>query len=171
MPDFEAWYRSDYQRLVNTVALVVGDRTVAADAVGDAFTKALARWERVGAMEYPAAWVCRVAINDARRMLRRRAHERRLLAADPELVANPSMPPVESDLELWAAVARLPERTRTAVVLRYVADLTEPAIAEAMKVRRGTVATLLKRARERLSEELSTPASSHTEEISHVVSS
>ena len=47
-------------------------------------------------------------------------------------------------------VADLPPRTRTAVALRYVADLTEAQVAEAMNVSRGTVASTLSSARQRL---------------------
>ena len=54
--------------------------------------------------------------------------------------------------EVWELVRALPERQRVAVVLRYVADLTEPDIAIAMGIARGTVASTLAAARERLAE-------------------
>ncbi len=167
--EFAPWYHAEYPRLVNSVALVLGDRALAADAVAEAFTKALARWDRVARMDHPSAWVYRTAVNHARRTLRRGSQERRLLAEQAPLTAVVSAP-VEGDHELWAAVARLPERTRAAVVLRYVADLTEPAIAKALGVRRGTVATMLRRAHERLAAELepATPPSS-PQELTHAV--
>lgn len=155
--EFEQWYQSEYSRLVNNVALVTGDRGLAADSVAEAFARALARWERVRRMEHRSAWVYRVAVNQARRTLRRSSHERRLLQAQASTTPL-VQPPVEGDHELWAAVARLPERTRAAVVLRYVGDMTEPAIAKALGVRRGTVATMLHRAHIRLAAELDSPA-------------
>jgi RNA polymerase sigma factor (sigma-70 family) len=45
------------------------------------------------------------------------------------------------DPELWALVARLPERQRDAVVLKYVADLDHPAIAGLL----GTTPTMSRR--------------------------
>ena len=167
--EFEAWYDAEYQRLVNSVALVVGDRALAADAVAEAFTRSLARWSKVKNMEYPSGWVYRVAVNHAKRSLRRGSQERRILMAQapttPLVVA-----PVEGDHELWEAVARLPERMRAAVVLRYVADLTEPAIATALGIRRGTVATMLRRAHDRLALELDrAPAPTHHQELSDAV--
>ena len=63
-------------------------------------------------------------------------------------------PPDDPDDELWAAVAASPERQRTAVVLRYVADLPEAGVAAAMKVRRGTVASTLAAARRSLARTL-----------------
>ena len=71
--EFEAWYRADYQRLVNAVALTVGDSVLAADAVAEAFTRALARWNRVGSMQHRSGWVFRTAVNVAKRSLRRGA--------------------------------------------------------------------------------------------------
>ena len=51
-------------------------------------------------------------------------------------------------------VADLPLRQRTAVVLRYAADLPEADIARIMGVRRGTVAATLTQARQRLALEV-----------------
>ena len=41
------------------------------------------------------------------------------------------------------ALARLPERQRTAIFLRYYADLDYAAIGEALGIRHGTVAATL----------------------------
>ena len=45
------------------------------------------------------------------------------------------------DEDLWGRVARLPERQREAVVLKYVGDLDHPAIAELL----GTTPTMSRR--------------------------
>jgi RNA polymerase sigma-70 factor (ECF subfamily) len=47
-------------------------------------------------------------------------------------------------------VHTLAPRARTAIALRYVADLSEQTVADAMNVSRGTVATTLSRARRQL---------------------
>ncbi len=151
--NFELWYQAEYARLVNTLAMVTGDRSLAADAAAEACTKALSRWNRVGAMERPGGWVYRVALNEARKRVKRRSTEGRLLAqsmAQTEVME----PPAQGDLDLWSAVGRLPERTKEAVVLRYVADLTEPEIARALGISRGTVATMLRRAHAKLADDL-----------------
>lgn len=62
--------------------------------------------------------------------------------------------PPELDLELWEAVRDLPERMRTAVALRYVADLTEREVADIMGIAAGTVAATLHAARRKLAERL-----------------
>lgn len=152
MIEFEPWYRTEYPRVVNSLTLLTGDRHVAADAGSEAFTRALAKWDRVSKMDRPGGWLYKVALNDARRRLRKSARDRStavVLDWSPPITS-----PVEPDHELWAAVSQLPDRTRSAVVLRYVADLTEPAIAEALGVQRGTVATMLRRAHEALAQDL-----------------
>jgi RNA polymerase sigma factor (sigma-70 family) len=49
----------------------------------------------------------------------------------------------EHDAELRIALARLPERQRTAVFLRYYADLSYASIGEALGITEGTVAATL----------------------------
>lgn len=59
--------------------------------------------------------------------------------------------------EAWDAVRRLPQRQRTAVVLRYVADLPEAEIAAAMGIARSTVSSTLTHAHRALAIALSDP--------------
>jgi RNA polymerase sigma-70 factor (ECF subfamily) len=146
---FEAFYRSHHPRLVAALLVTTGDPDMARDSVDEAFTRALARWDRVGAMTSPAGWTYRVALNVARRHFRRRQLEDRLLARRRPPTEVP--PAVDDTREL---VADLPPRQRTAMVLRYVADLTEPEIAKAMGIRRSTVSATLAAARARLARDL-----------------
>lgn len=161
MIDFATWYRTEYPRVVNALTLLTGDRQVSADAASEGFTRALAKWDRVSKMDRPGGWLYKVALNDARKRLRRSARDRKTAT---ELQWSPETAgPVEPDHELWAAVARLPERTRSAVVLRYVADLTEAGIAEALGIKRGTVATMLRRAHDALAADLGPTYTSSSE--------
>jgi RNA polymerase sigma factor (sigma-70 family) len=150
---FVAFYRAHHPRLVASLLLTTGDAEVATDAVDEAFVRALARWDRVSAMTSPAGWTYRVALNVARRQFRRRQLERTLLARRRPGAEAP--PGLDHAREL---VADLPPRQRTAMVLRYVADLTEPEIAQAMGIRRSTVSATLAAARARLARDLSDEA-------------
>jgi DNA-directed RNA polymerase specialized sigma24 family protein len=76
---FEWWYRTEHHRVVAVVAALVNDREVAADVTDEAFARALARWDRVRAMDQPSAWVYRVAVNLAKRRAVRLRMEQRLL--------------------------------------------------------------------------------------------
>ena len=123
----------------------------------------IGQWLAFGGMESPGGWVYRVALNELRRTLRRRSAEARILQRQqlPEAPGGP-LP------EVWQAVAQLPARQRTAIVLRFVADLPEADIALAMGVRRGTVSSTLALARRRLSELLQDDVDTDPfEEVSH----
>jgi RNA polymerase sigma factor (sigma-70 family) len=152
---FEAWYAREFPRVRATLALAVGDAGLAEEATAEAFARALVGWATVSRAHSPAAWVYTVALNQVRSTLRRLRLERRWLQRQR---TEPIAPPAEPDDELWAAVAGLPQRARTAVALRYVADLSEAEVAAAMGVARGTVAATLHQARRRLAAELSVRA-------------
>lgn len=145
MDTFEGWYRREHPRLVASLLLVAGDLHLAQDAADEAFARALARWDRVGRMESPNGWTYRVALNVLRRRGRRAARERELLARQ-----DPAGDVPAPAGEAWDAVRKLPPRQRTAVVLRYVADLTEEQVGAAMGVSRSTVSSSLADARRTL---------------------
>ena len=83
------------------------------------------------------AWVWRIVLNAARSDVRRS-----IPAALYDEPATTNGHP-EGDAELRVALARLPERQRTAVFLRYYADLDYAAIGEALGMSTGTVAATL----------------------------
>lgn len=149
MIDFSDFYLDLHPRLVSTLTAVCGDVDLAADAADEACARALQRWRRVVAMDNPQGWVYRVALNEVRRKSRRQAMERNVLrrSVTPTQIPGPAG-------ELWHLVAALPARQREAVVLRHLADLTEPEIALAMGVKRGTVSSTLRSAHERLRSEV-----------------
>lgn len=150
--EFEEWYAGERRLLLASLVLVAGDVHRASDAVDEAFIRAYERWNRVRSMASPTGWTYRVALNVLRRTERRRALERQLLGR-----RGPDRFPVdlpEPALDAWQAVAALPERQRLAIVLRYVGDLTEADIAEAMGVRRSTVSRTLEAATASLREVL-----------------
>jgi RNA polymerase sigma-70 factor (ECF subfamily) len=141
---FEAWYRREHPRLISALAIAAGNVGVAAEAADEAFTRAFERWDRVRAMKSPGGWTYRTALNVLRRRWRRGSLERRASARVDVIV------PTEWSSEVWDAVRRLPIRERTAVALRYVADLTTEEIADVMGVAPGTVGSTLHAARQHL---------------------
>ena len=146
--EFEEWYRREHPRLIGSLAALSGRDDVAAEAADEAFARALARWPRVSKMASPGGWTYRVALNELRRRLRRSATERHGRSTGWPARAEVDDHPLDDDV--WRAVRALPDRQRTAIVLRYVADLPEADIAEAMHVSRGTVASNLSDARKAL---------------------
>ena len=151
-PPFEAWYEREHPRVFVAMLAMTGNRDLAADVTDEAFARALQHWRRVGAMTSPGGWTYRVAVNLAHRRARRAHLEQRLLRH-----LRPPEPLEQSTGEVWTLVRALPERQRLAVVLRYIADLTEPDIAQVMNVTRGTVAATLAAARRSLGNALEEP--------------
>ncbi len=147
--DFAAWYRTEHGRLLASLYVLTHDLESATEATDETFARALAAWAKVRQMSYPTAWLHRVGINLVLRQHRRRHSERKALAALPPLHSQPDLYE-----EVWDAVAALPLRQRTAVVLRYLSDLPEAAIAEAMGITRGAVAATLSAARQQLGRQL-----------------
>jgi len=89
-------------------------------------------------------WLFGIAANLARDLQRRRTVRSRTAA---QLSAEPAAPvagarPVER-IALRAGLARLPERLREVVWLRYYEDLDEAQTAEALGIPRGTVKSRL----------------------------
>ena len=137
LDELEALYRRRFDVFARVAASVTGDSERARDAVKEAFATAV-RKRRSFRGEGPLeAWVRRIVLNAAHSDVRRAVPA----TARDELSATNGHP--EHDAELRVAVARLPERQRTAVFLRYNADLDYGAIGEALGISSGTVAATL----------------------------
>lgn len=148
---FEPWYLRRHPRVIGTLAAMCGDTDLSAEATDEAFARALARWDRVGNMDSPDAWVTKVAVNELKRRLRRRSLEDHLLRRQR---VSEEVPAIALHPEVWAAVRDLPDRQRLAIVLRYVADFDESSIGAVMGIARGTVAASLHAARATLADAL-----------------
>jgi RNA polymerase sigma-70 factor (ECF subfamily) len=145
--EFSEWYAAEYSRLVILLSLSTGSREVGEEAAAEAFARAYEKWDRVRRMASPTGWTYTVGLNVARRRLRRAALERVLLRQQKPAEFTISPPDLS---ELKEAVMNLPNRQRTAILLRYYADLPESEIAKIMKVSLGTTAKTLHVARRRL---------------------
>jgi RNA polymerase sigma-70 factor (ECF subfamily) len=137
LDELEELYRSRFDVFARVAASVTGDGERARDAVQEAFATAVRKrgsFRGEGPLE---AWVWRIVLNAARSDVRRSIPA---VDCDEQAATNGQR---EGDAELRVALARLPERQRTAVFLRYYADLDYVAIGEALGIRTGTVAATL----------------------------
>ena len=137
LDELEALYRSRFDVFARVAASVTGNSERARDAVQEAFATAVGKrgsFRGDGPLE---AWVWRIVLNAARSDVRRIIPP----VEYDEAVSTNGHP--EEDAELRVALARLPERQRTAVFLRYYADLDYAAIGEALGISAGTVAATL----------------------------
>jgi len=144
-----ALHRANYASLVRLAAVVVGDAGLAEQVVQDAFVKLAVRWGGLRRIDNPPAYLRSMVLNGCRSHLRHRKVGERydarrtvaLAIATPEAEA---LAHAEHD-RMVAALRRLPERQREALVLRYYLDLPEAEIAAAMRVSPGSVKTHLHR--------------------------
>lgn len=142
-------YDGCYRRLIGQLYVVTGDLGEAQDAVQEAFVRALAARRRFARVDNPEAWLRVVALNVARRRIRRRAHLDRLLRrAAPAVRTVPGLSP--DHVAVVAALRRLPPAQAEAVALHYLADLPVAEIADLTGVAVGTVKARLSRGRARL---------------------
>lgn len=145
-----------YPRLARSMASYCGDPAVGEEIAQEALARAWERWDAVSAMDAPAMWVYRTGLNLARSHWRRRLRERRSLersGLDRFTAAAPEQSWADS-VAVRQAIARLPSRQRSAVVLRYHGDLSVDDTARVMGCAAGTVKALTHQALDRLRAEL-----------------
>lgn len=136
LEEFDALYQREYGPMVRIARGLVDTTERAEEIVQDAFAKLLDGWYRVNE---PGAYLRTAVVNGARSELRKRAVRRRV-----GLQRRPDPAPFERDY-LVDALEKLPPKRKTALVLRYYADMTEKEIASTMGVRPGTVKSMLSR--------------------------
>jgi RNA polymerase sigma-70 factor (sigma-E family) len=144
----EELYVAHAARGARLAYFLTGDADSAEDIVQDAFVRIFSRFAVTGGPDSFPAYLNQTIVNLARRRLRRRAVEKRVL----DVVRTRQSQTVvhDDDLgtrdELWEALRRLPTRQREAVVLRYYGDMTEYEAANAIGCSVAAVNSLITRA-------------------------
>jgi RNA polymerase sigma-70 factor, ECF subfamily len=153
--------------IFGTVLRLVRDREVAAEVSNRAFYRAYEHLTSFDESRSLRPWLVRIAANEALNEARKRRREAdqnvRGDEAEIELEQlgggpDPAevLPRRERSAAIRAAVDRLPEAQRAAIVLRYFADLSYADIAEVTQQTVNNVGVILLRARDRLRRELET---------------
>lgn len=143
----EELHRREYAGMVGLAVLLVDDERIAEEVVQDAFLAVHRRLSEHDQLDNPAAYLRRSVINGGRDVQRRREVRRRIRL-------EPTEPTQFRFAELDDTLARLPYKQRSAIVLRYVMDLPESAIADALGVAPNTVRTLIHRGLQQLRREV-----------------
>lgn len=161
---FAAIYDHYFPRVYNYVRYRVGDAEMADDLTAQVFERALVSIGRYRPERGPfAAWlfaIARNAVSDCLRAQRRRRwlslevlRDRASTEPQPEEVAIRD----ETRAELLAAVARLSDRERDLIALKFAAGLTNRRIAKLTGLSESNVGVILYRAMRRLRAELLAP--------------
>lgn len=138
---FEEFVLAHGDALVRFAVMLCGDRGRAEDLVQTALLKSYPRWERMAAMDAPAAYVRTIVVREHLRWWRRRSSTEILGATvDADVVDAADAAQAHADRDAaWALLARLPRRQRAVLVLRFYEDLSDAAIAEILGCRETTV--------------------------------
>jgi len=143
---FDDYVSAKADGLLRHAMVVTADAHVAEDLVQSVLERAYPRWARIGAMEYPDAYLRRMVVNEFISLRRRIG---RVFVVDrvpePPELSDPSDHHADRQA-LIAEIRRLPNRQRAAVALRYWEDLTDAQIAEQLGCREATVRGYIVRA-------------------------
>lgn len=131
--------------LSRTAYLLTGDAHLAEDLVQTALFKAAKAWHRIDGD--PEPYVRRILYTQNVSWWRSRKLKEQALGSYDVLTAAP-----DSDLRLTLeqALARLTQKQRTVLVLRYFEDLTEVQTAAVLGIGSGTVKSMTRQALGRL---------------------
>lgn len=160
MPPFDEIYEEHVWRVYGFIAYRVGSREDAEDLTSQTFERALGAWHRYDERRAPpGAWLIAIARNLVIDHFRGApARGTRTPLHDVPDSALPSSAGPEHDLglapELVAALARLGDREREILALRFGADLTGQQIAEMTGMTLANVQQVLSRTLRRLRAEL-----------------
>ncbi len=134
-PGFLELYEARWAPMVRLARLVTAADPAAEELVQDAFLRVHAHWDRV---DNPPGYLRAAVVNACRNHQRRGVLEQRHRPLPRASTDEPD--------ELRDAIAALPIRRRTALVLRYYEDLPEREIAEVLGCSVTAVKSLLHRA-------------------------
>lgn len=144
VPSFDVFYREQYVQTYRSLTLALRNPDLAREAADEAMTRALERWDVIGGYTSPNQWVFRVGLNWAISRLRRRRYESVGVLVEPS--GSPAMP----DPDVSAALAALPLKLRSVVVLRLYLDWSTEDTGQVLGISTGTVKSRLSRGLDRL---------------------
>jgi RNA polymerase sigma-70 factor (ECF subfamily) len=145
---FEEFFHLERDRLYRVMFVITKNRHEAEDLSQDAFARVWERWDSVGAMENPAGYLHRTAMN-----LFRNRYRRALLAARRGVGITRREDPFEvvDDRHVaMQALSSLAPRQRAAIVLTEVLQYTAEEAGSMLGIRAATVRALHFQARSAL---------------------
>lgn len=152
-PAFSEFVAASLPALLRFGHMLTGSRDAGEDLVQTALVSTLAAWSRVERQDDPFAYVRRAMVN-SNTSLWRRWGSRVVYDEAPEQVGDDPTQGLASRVTVRGALAALPARQRTVLVLRYYCDLSEMDIADLMGTSPGTVKSQAARALSTLRQEI-----------------
>jgi len=149
-------FATHWPRAHRAAWLIVRDAAAAEDIAQEAMLAAIRALDRFDRRRPFAPWLHRIAVNRAIDWSRARALRQEVSGEGLPDFPDPDPAGGRDRLsgEVTAALASLPPESRAVVVLRYLLGYTPGEIARLLDLRRGTVNSRIRRALDRLAEEL-----------------
>lgn len=141
---FEEYVSAAWPRLLRSAWLLTGDWHRAEDLVQTVLARAYGRWSRIG--DAPDAYLRTMLATTYLSWRRRRWRGEVPAATLPDRMHPDPADDTEVRQVLAMALSRLPHQQRAVLMLRFHADLTETATAQALGIRVGTVKSYTARA-------------------------
>ena len=152
LQEFEQFFQAEYPGLVRAFYVLTADGAEAEELAQEAMARAYERWDQLGKMESPAAYVYRVGVNLNRHRLRHLAiRARRLRTYSPY---PDSEPPIGVRAEIAEAIASLSRGQREAFLLVEWLGLSAEESAQILGIEPGSVRSRVHRARTALRDRL-----------------
>lgn len=150
--DLEAWIAQYGDGLLRLCILQIGDYGLAEDAVQETFVRA---WRAYGEFEHRSSvktWLTTIAVNVCRSM--RRGQSRRSAVPLDQMPELMTFDGEMRDYTVSQAVMKLPPDMREVVLMHELQGMKIREIAQARRLPVATVSSRLRRAKEKLREEL-----------------
>lgn len=149
---FEDFYLTTYRRLFTALCLVTGNRDEAQEVMQDAYLLMFERWDRLGSLSDPQAYLFRVAMNVFRNRYRRaRLAMQRTLSLRP---SDDDLAMVDTRDEVVRLLRTLAPRERAAIVLTTILDLPAEEAGRVLGIKASTVRALATRARAHMKDQV-----------------
>jgi len=144
--DYSAYVRARWPALVRSAVMLGCSHQEAEDLVQTALIRCYRAWDKVSKASDTDAYVYRVLVNCWAKSRKRRWWGEEPASDVPETVGPDTTDGVALGNAVTAALRRLSPEHRAVLVLRYVADMNEHQVAEALGIPVGTVKSRLSRA-------------------------
>ncbi len=135
----------NYSRYYRLAYSYVKNESDAMDIVQEAAYKAIYKSDTLKNEKYIGAWICRIVINEAYNILRKKQKE-----DYPSLEMDLSQEDCYEDLDLLQAIRKLKEEEQAVIYLRYYEGKQLDEIAEITQEKLSTVKSRLYRAMNKL---------------------
>jgi RNA polymerase sigma-70 factor (sigma-E family) len=145
--DFDDYVARQRPALMRFATILTSQTWLADDLVSDVLGRAYERWDRIGPMAEPNAYVRRMIVNEYLSWLRRLKRTSPHADVEPNVETTPDTADRHAERDaMITRLAGLPRRQRAAVVLRYYVGLSDADIAAHLGCREPTVRGYISRA-------------------------